>query len=54
MTINEESSSGMRSKLAAKLMSQHGFSYLRDLSGGMFLWRRKGYPVESGIKHLTY
>jgi NADPH-dependent 2,4-dienoyl-CoA reductase/sulfur reductase-like enzyme/rhodanese-related sulfurtransferase/TusA-related sulfurtransferase len=42
--------SGSRSMMAAQLLAQAGFKDLRNLSGGMMMWNRKGYPVENGRK----
>jgi rhodanese-related sulfurtransferase/TusA-related sulfurtransferase len=36
--------SGARSMMAARLLSQKGFKHIRNLTGGMMMWRRKGYP----------
>ena len=37
--------SGARSMMAAKLLVQAGFKDVRNLTGGMMMWHRKGYPV---------
>ncbi|MHA1194734.1 MAG: rhodanese-like domain-containing protein [Promethearchaeota archaeon] len=40
--------SGARSMMAARLLVKAGFKDVRNLTGGMMLWNRKGYPVERG------
>lgn len=35
--------SGARSRMAARLLAQAGFKDLRNLTGGMMMWHRKGY-----------
>ena len=37
--------SGARSMMAARLFAQAGFLDIRNLTGGMIMWRRKGYPT---------
>ncbi len=37
--------SGARSMMAARLLAQAGFKDLRNLSGGMLNWHKKGYPT---------
>ena len=37
--------SGARSMMAAQLLVQAGFKDVRNLTGGMMMWHRKGYPV---------
>ena len=37
--------SGSRSMMAARLLAQAGFKDIRNLTGGMMMWQRKGYPV---------
>jgi NADPH-dependent 2,4-dienoyl-CoA reductase/sulfur reductase-like enzyme/rhodanese-related sulfurtransferase/TusA-related sulfurtransferase len=37
--------SGARSMMAAQLLAQAGFKDVRNLTGGMMMWHRKGYPV---------
>ena len=37
--------SGSRSMMAAQLLVQAGFKDVRNLTGGMMMWHRKGYPV---------
>ncbi|TFG29657.1 MAG: CoA-disulfide reductase [Promethearchaeota archaeon] len=36
---------GARSMMAAQLLAQAGFKDVRNLTGGMMMWHRKGYPV---------
>ncbi|KKN11768.1 hypothetical protein LCGC14_1023260 [marine sediment metagenome] len=40
--------SGSRSMMAAQILAQVGFKDIRNLSGGMILWTRKGFPVKMG------
>jgi rhodanese-related sulfurtransferase/TusA-related sulfurtransferase len=42
--------SGSRSMMAAQILAQAGYKDLRNLTGGMMMWNRKGYPVEDGSK----
>ena len=37
--------SGARSMMAAQILAQAGFRDVRNLTGGMMMWHRKGYPV---------
>ncbi|MHA2283910.1 MAG: FAD-dependent oxidoreductase [Promethearchaeota archaeon] len=37
--------SGSRSMMAAQILARVGFKDIRNLTGGVMLWRRKGYPV---------
>jgi NADPH-dependent 2,4-dienoyl-CoA reductase/sulfur reductase-like enzyme/rhodanese-related sulfurtransferase/TusA-related sulfurtransferase len=37
--------SGARSMMAAQLMVREGFKDVRNLTGGMIIWHRNGYPV---------
>lgn len=37
--------SGSRSMMASQLLAQAGYKDVRNLSGGMMLWHRKGYPI---------
>ena len=37
--------SGARSMLASRLLAQAGFKDIRNLTGGMMMWRRKDYPI---------
>ena len=41
--------SGSRSMMAAQLLAQSGFKDIRNLTGGMIMWHRKGYPIEDGV-----
>ncbi|KKN38958.1 hypothetical protein LCGC14_0748320 [marine sediment metagenome] len=38
--------SGSRSMMAAQILARAGFKDIRNLSGGMMLWTRKGFPVK--------
>ncbi|MHA1150302.1 MAG: FAD-dependent oxidoreductase [Promethearchaeota archaeon] len=38
--------SGARSMMAAQLLAQAGFKDIRNLTGGMMIWNRKGYPIK--------
>ena len=38
--------SGSRSMMAAQILAQAGFKDIRNLTGGMMMWHRKGYPIE--------
>ena len=40
--------SGSRSMMAAQILARAGFKDIRNLSGGMMLWTRKGFPVKMG------
>ena len=55
--INEEivaiCHSGSRSMMAAQILAKAGFKDIRNLTGGMMLWHRKGFPVESKTKGMT-
>jgi NADPH-dependent 2,4-dienoyl-CoA reductase/sulfur reductase-like enzyme/rhodanese-related sulfurtransferase/TusA-related sulfurtransferase len=42
--------SGSRSMMASQILAQAGYKDLRNLTGGMMMWNRKGYPVEDGRK----
>ena len=46
--------SGSRSMMAAQILAQVGFKDIRNLTGGMMMWHRKGYPVESEITSTYY
>ena len=46
--------SGARSMMAARLLNKKQFNHIRNLTGGMLFWRRKGYPYESGVKQMIY
>lgn len=37
--------SGARSMQAARLLQQHGFANLHNVSGGMIAWQREGLPT---------
>jgi len=37
--------SGARSMMAAQLLVREGFKDVRNLTGGMMIWHRNGYPV---------
>ncbi|NHI93406.1 MAG: pyridine nucleotide-disulfide oxidoreductase [Candidatus Lokiarchaeota archaeon] len=39
--------SGARSNMAARLLVQNGFTDVRNLTGGMLMWRKKGLPITS-------
>ncbi|MFX0056927.1 MAG: CoA-disulfide reductase [Candidatus Hodarchaeota archaeon] len=41
--------SGSRSMMAAQLLTRAGFKDVRNLTGGMMAWHRKGYPVSTDI-----
>ncbi|MFX1455692.1 MAG: FAD-dependent oxidoreductase [Promethearchaeota archaeon] len=45
--------SGSRSMMAAQILAQAGFKDIRNLTGGMMLWHRKGYPAELEKKSMT-
>ncbi|MFW9785940.1 MAG: rhodanese-like domain-containing protein, partial [Candidatus Heimdallarchaeota archaeon] len=40
--------SGSRSMMAAQILERLGFKDIRNLTGGMMIWQRKGYPVKFG------
>ncbi|MFX0019850.1 MAG: FAD-dependent oxidoreductase [Promethearchaeota archaeon] len=42
---------GGRSMMAAQLLVREGYRDVRNLSGGMRVWQRKGYPVERENKY---
>lgn len=44
--------SGSRSMMAAQLMVRAGFKDVRNLTGGMIMWHRRGYPVETPVQIL--
>jgi NADPH-dependent 2,4-dienoyl-CoA reductase/sulfur reductase-like enzyme/rhodanese-related sulfurtransferase/TusA-related sulfurtransferase len=47
--------SGSRSMMAAQLLERAGFKDVRNLTGGMIMWHRRGYPVENGgVKSTSY
>jgi rhodanese-related sulfurtransferase/TusA-related sulfurtransferase len=41
--------SGSRSMMASQLLARAGFSDVRNLTGGMIAWHRKGYPTEPAL-----
>ena len=43
--------SGARSMMAARLLAQAGFKDIRNLTGGMMMWHRKGYPVAEELNY---
>jgi len=45
--------SGSRSMMAAQILAQAGFKDIRNLTGGMMIWHRKGYPVELEESRMT-
>ncbi len=45
--------SGSRSMMAAQILAQAGFKDIRNLTGGMMAWHRKGFPVELKIRGMT-
>ena len=45
--------SGSRSMMAAQILAQAGFNDIRNLTGGMMIWHRKGYPVELEESRMT-
>jgi thiazole biosynthesis-like protein len=40
--------SGSRSMMAAQILARTGFKDIRNLTGGMMMWHRRGYPVKHG------
>ena len=40
--------SGSRSMMAAQILAREGFRDIRNLTGGMMFWHRKGYPDKLG------
>ncbi len=40
--------SGSRSMMAAQILARSGFKDIRNLTGGMIMWNRRGYPVKHG------
>ena len=32
--------------MTVQILAQAGFKDIRNLTGGMMMWQRKGYPVE--------
>ncbi|MFW9940671.1 MAG: FAD-dependent oxidoreductase [Candidatus Thorarchaeota archaeon] len=45
--------SGSRSMMAAQILARAGFKDIRNLTGGMMMWHRKGYPTELEKKGMT-
>ena len=45
--------SGSRSMMAAQILAQAGYKDIRNLTGGMMMWYRKGYPVELEESRMT-
>ncbi len=45
--------SGSRSMMAAQILAQAGFKDIRNLTGGMMVWHRKGFPVELEESRMT-
>ncbi|MFX1379028.1 MAG: FAD-dependent oxidoreductase [Promethearchaeota archaeon] len=45
--------SGSRSMMAAQILAQAGFKDIRNLTGGMMMWHRKGYPIELEENRMT-
>jgi NADPH-dependent 2,4-dienoyl-CoA reductase/sulfur reductase-like enzyme/rhodanese-related sulfurtransferase/TusA-related sulfurtransferase len=45
--------SGSRSMMAAQILARSGFKDIRNLTGGMLTWSRKGYPSELEKKGMT-
>ncbi len=45
--------SGSRSMMAAQILAQAGFEDIRNLSGGMMMWHRKGFPIETEKRGMT-
>ena len=45
--------SGSRSMMAAQILARAGFKDIRNLTGGMMIWHRKGYPAELEKKGMT-
>ncbi len=40
--------SGSRSMMSAQILAQAGFKDIRNLTGGMMFWHKKGYPIKVG------
>jgi rhodanese-related sulfurtransferase len=34
--------------MAAQILARSGFKDIRNLTGGMMMWHRRGYPVKHG------
>ncbi|MFX1315871.1 MAG: FAD-dependent oxidoreductase [Promethearchaeota archaeon] len=45
--------SGSRSMMAAQILAQAGFKDIRNLSGGMLMWHRAGYPIKLEEERIT-
>ncbi|MFW9987562.1 MAG: rhodanese-like domain-containing protein, partial [Candidatus Odinarchaeota archaeon] len=45
--------SGSHSMMTAQILTQAGFKDIRNLTGGMIMWHRKGYPVELEEDRMT-
>ncbi|MFX1417817.1 MAG: FAD-dependent oxidoreductase [Promethearchaeota archaeon] len=45
--------SGSRSMMAAQILAQAGFKDIRNLTGGMMMWHRKGFKVELEEDRMT-
>jgi len=45
--------SGSRSMMAAQILARAGFKDVRNLTGGMMMWHRRGFPVENGNYRST-
>ncbi|MFX0163756.1 MAG: FAD-dependent oxidoreductase [Candidatus Hodarchaeota archaeon] len=45
--------SGSRSMMAGQILAQAGFKDIRNLTGGMMTWHKKGYPAELEKKGMT-
>ena len=39
--------------MAAQILAQAGFKDIRNLTGGIMMWHRKGYPAELEKKGMT-
>ena len=45
--------SGSRSMMAAQILARAGFKDVRNLTGGMMMWHRKGFPAKLEEKRMT-
>ncbi len=45
--------SGSRSMMAAQILAKAGFTDIRNLTGGILQWHRKGYPIRLEEKSMT-
>ena len=43
--------SGSRSMMAAQLLVRAGFKDVRNLTGGMIMWHRRGYPIQTPVQY---